>query len=236
MPSRGKRWAQTLLNWGPRWICRYEFRRQTYARANERPVEFAFVFRQLARLYPRSVLDIGTGTTALPHLMRNCGFLVTATDNIRDYWPSGMVNRHYHVIDDDITNTRLRDEYDLITCVSVLEHIEDHAAAVRNMFKLLKPQGHLVLSFPYTERAYVRNVYELPGSGYGRDFSFICQSYSRREIDAWLKANDGVLVEQEFWQFWRGDFWTVGDQVLPPLKVGAEDKHQITCLLLRKRG
>jgi len=58
---------KSALNFCPRWVCRREFKRQTFIRFNERPVEFGFVFRKLAQIYPRKVLDIGTGTTALPH-------------------------------------------------------------------------------------------------------------------------------------------------------------------------
>ena len=90
-------------------VVRHEYETQKFKRYNERPVEFAFLFRAIASLAPHSILDVGTGTTAVPHLMRNCGPLVTATDNVKDYWNRGMVNRHYHVLDDDIRRTRLRE-------------------------------------------------------------------------------------------------------------------------------
>ena len=197
-------------------------------------MEFGFVFRMMAQIYPLHVLDVGTGTTALPHLMRNCGCLVTAVDNVRDYWSFGMSNRHYHIIDDDITNTRLKGPFDMVTCISVLEHIEKHNDAMRNMFSLLKPKGHLVLTCPYTEKGYVRNVYELAGSSYGQGAPYITQSYSRNELNRWAEANKAAIVEQEFWQYWEGEHWTVGKQIIPPKKVSAADQHQLTCVLLQK--
>lgn len=215
-------------------VCQKEFELQSFERFNERPVELGFLFVKLRELYPRTVLDVGTGTTALPHLMRNCGFLVTASDNVRDYWPSGMLNRHYHVVDDDITDTRLSGKFDLITCISVLEHIRKPDDAMRNMFSLLAPGGHLILTFPYNERNYVENVYELPGSSYGQGAQFITQSYSRTELDRWLRDNHAKVLDQEYWQFWAGDHWTVGEQIIPPRRVTAEDKHQLTCVLIRK--
>lgn len=229
-----KQKARELLDLYPKWVARREFESQEFSRFNERPVEFGFVCRKLAEIYPRTVLDVGTGTTALPHLMRNCGFLVTASDNVRDYWPSGMVNRHYHVIDDDITRTRFTSKFDFITCVSVLEHIQSPDAAVKNMFALLPAGGHLVLTFPYNERSYVRNVYDLPGSSYGKGEPYITQSYSRQELDKWLRENGGTVVDQEYWQFWDGEHWTVGKQQIPPRRVSAADKHQHSCVLIRK--
>jgi SAM-dependent methyltransferase len=38
--------------------------------------------------------------------------------------------------------------FDLVTCISVLEHIPDDLAAVRAMWRLLKPGGRLVLTVP----------------------------------------------------------------------------------------
>jgi len=216
-------------------LCRKEFESQTFSRFNERPVEFGFVLRKMSELYPRTILDVGTGTTALPHLLRNCGAIVTATDNVRDYWPTGMVNRHYHVIDDDIRDTRIRTQFDMVTCISVLEHIPESDAAVRNMLGLVKPGGHLLLTFPYNERGYVRNVYALPGSSYGQKAPYITQSYSREQLNNWLSENDAVIVEQEYWRFWEGEYWTVGKQLIPPAKVGVSDAHQLSCVQIRKR-
>jgi len=229
-----KRIVKSLLNRYPQWVCKREFESQAFERFNERPVEFGFVFRKLGSIYPRKILDVGTGTTALPHLMRNCGFLVTAIDNIRDYWPSGMYNRHYHIIHDDITKTQISDRFDLITCISVLEHIKKPDDAIRNMLALLKPNGYLILTFPYTEACYVRNVYELPGSSYGQGAPYITQSFSRTEMDRWVVENHSTIIDQEYWQFWNGDHWTVGEQIIPPKSVTAEDKHQLTCVLIQK--
>ena len=63
----------------------------------------------------------------------------------------------------------------MITCISVIEHIHNFDDAIRNMFSLLKPKGYLLLTFPYNEESYVKNVYELPGSSYGQQASFITQ-------------------------------------------------------------
>ena len=43
------------------------------------------------------------------------------------------------------------------------------------------------------------------------------------------------MVKQEYWQFFTGDFWTVGDRLPIPKSVGKNDKHQISCILMQKR-
>ena len=114
---------------------------QAFVRHNERAAEYAFVFRQVNAVAPQTVLDVGTGTTALPALLDICGCVVTAIDNVRDYWTAGMVNRHWYVIDDDIQETSQVGPFDMVTCISVLEHINDHGTTVRNMMRLLRPGG-----------------------------------------------------------------------------------------------
>lgn len=216
-------------------VCRREYESQEFRLINERIIEYRFVFHALSRICPTTVLDVGTGTTALPHLMRNCGCTVTAIDNIKDYWPENMFNRHYFVIDDDITNTNITKRFDLITCVSVLEHVENYKSAIRSMFNLLNPGGHLALTFPYNEAKYIENVYKLPEAGYGQDAPYICQVYSRNELDSWSKEYNGRISEQEYWQVFTGDFWTFGEQLYPPRRVKKDEKHQLTCILIEKQ-
>lgn len=230
-----KRYIKHVLNrFFPGFICKREFQTQVFRRFNERPIEYAFVFKAISDFYPQRVLDVGSGTTSLPHLIRNCGCLVTATDNISDYWSYGMFNRHYHVINDDITATSLTGSFDLITCISVLEHIQKSDDAVCNMFTLLKEGGYLILTFPYNEYSYVQNVYDLPMASYGKNAPYITQSYSRGDLQRWLEENRAIIVAQEYWQFWTGKHWTEGEQVIPPKCTTEKENHQLSCILLKK--
>jgi len=217
-----------------RLLCAREYKRQIYTGTNERPIEVSFLFRELVELWPKKILDVGTGMTALPHLMRNCGFLVTATDNIRDYWPAGMINRHYHVINDDITKTVISETFDAVTCISVLEHISAHAKAMKSMYKLLKPGGRLILTCPYNETRYVPNVYKLLESSVREDYPFVTQAFSRRELDGWLSDSPFKLLKQEYWQFFEGEFWTCGARLPKPVQVGGDSRHQLCCMVLSK--
>lgn len=65
--------------------CKQDFEEQRFERTNERPIEYGYVFLQLNAFQPLTVLDVGTGVSALPSLLATCGFNVTATDNVRDY-------------------------------------------------------------------------------------------------------------------------------------------------------
>lgn len=202
---------------------------------NERIVEYGFVFKSLLRASPTTILDVGTGRSSLPHLLKICGFVVTAIDNISDYWTRPIFNRHFYLINDDITKTKIKKKFDLITCVSTLEHIKNYHAAIESMFRLLNPKGHLVLTFPYNEKKYIANVYKLPQAGFGKHVSYICRVYSRKQLDNWLKKNNGKIIKQEYWQCWTGKFWTFGRERYPPCKVDKNKKHQLTCVLIQKK-
>src|SRR3989344_6132433 len=217
-------------------INRREYAAPRFTKFNERSIEYRFVFEQISSLVPKDILDVGTGVTALPSLMANCGCRVTAIDNIRDYWEANTVNRHYYVIDDDITDSKITETFDLVTCVSTLEHIERFDRAVASMFARTKPGGHVLLTFPYHERRGVDHVYALPGSE-AKDVPrrYKTRALSRENIERWGSTHGAEVVKQEYWQFFSGDYWTVGERLPKPLQVSAAEKHQISCVLFRKK-
>jgi 2-polyprenyl-3-methyl-5-hydroxy-6-metoxy-1,4-benzoquinol methylase len=69
------------------------------------------------------------------------------------------------VRDDVCASTLPAQGFDLILCTEVIEHIEDSAAALRGMRRLLKPGGVLVLSTPqpYSPLELAAKVAFLPG-------------------------------------------------------------------------
>lgn len=206
---------------------------QHFRRTNERPVEYAFAFHQLNACQPRSVLDVGSGRSAFPALLRTCGFVVTATDNIRDYWPDGMLNRHWYVVDDDIAETRLEPaSFDAVTCISVLEHVSRPLEAIMGMQRVLKPGGALILTTPFGQVGH-SNVYTLPGS-YGARNPYPCRQSSMQDLNQWL-ATGFTLQEAEYWEcFLESQYWSCGALRRPPAR-STEPAH-LGCFALVKRG
>ncbi len=231
-----KRVAHAAGRWYVRRICRSEFEDQRFRRHNERPVEYRFALEVLGEHRPKTVLDVGTGTTAFPHLLRTCGFVVTAIDNVKDYWPAGMVNRHWTVLDVDITAPgRLGGPFDAITCISVLEHIREHETAVANMLRLLAPGGVLVLTCPYNDQQYHPDVYHHPEVWSPATVPYICQSFSRRELDRWLDSG-GELIRMELWKMWSGPVWRTGEPADWRRAASESEPHQLGCFAIRKPG
>lgn len=214
-------------------VTRQEFEDQLVA-PNERTVEYDFVLQSLLKANPREVLDVGSGTSSLPHMLRICGFHVTAVDNITDYWTGSVFNRHFHVIDQDILRPELTNKFDLVTCISVLEHIQDFDRAVKSMFSLLREGGHLVMTFPYCESKFVENIYSHPEATFGKNVPYICRIFSRAELDAWAKNNGAEIVEQKFYQVYTGQLHTFGDPIFPPLEATKSKLHHLGCVMFRK--
>lgn len=201
---------------------------------NERPLEYAFLLKHLSQICPKTVLDVGTGRSALPHLLSNCGFDVTAVDKMGRYWEFNFFNHHYPVEEDDIKNSKLDKKFDFISCVSVLENIPDPDKAIRGMFNLLKPGGHLLLTIPFNGEHYIENVYELEGAGYGQDHTYICQSFTQKELNNWLDKCGGKLIDQEYYEIFTGKYWTFGERIYPPKRVFEDDVYQLSAILIQK--
>lgn len=214
-------------------LNRREWEAQRFTGINERPAEYAFALECMSEVAPRTVLDIGTGLTPWPALLRACGFVVTALDQVEDYWHRRIVNRHFHVVGDDVLAPSTKQRFDFITCISVLEHIPDHALAVCNMLGMLEPGGHLMLSFPYSHGRYVEDVYGLPGVGYGSDGRYVCQVFSKAEVEGWLAESGARLVRRELWAVFTGDLWAFGERFPAPKRAAEDEPHQLATLLIQ---
>lgn len=223
---------------GPRYVSFMninEYRRnvENTQRKNERPVECSFVFKYLAKFNPETILDVGTGISALPAMMSQCGYKVTAIDNIVDYWKAGCENRHYLVMDGDITNVKFKSKYDFITCISTLEHIKKYKEAFHNMISALKSTGKLIITCPYNEDEYIDNVYKLKDSIHNKKIKlYVSQAFSREKVDELLARENCYIIEQEYWQYYSGKFWSCGEPIFPPNKVDSTISHQMTCVLI----
>jgi hypothetical protein len=194
---------------------------------NERPIEYSFVFKWLNRS-PKSVLDVGTGDSPLPAMMKKCGIpLVHAIDVVRPKMP------HCKVSVFDITTGILRLKYDAITCISVLEHIKNYKVAVKNMAEMLNKGGLLIMTFPYNENEYIENAYDLPDSKYrwGRN---ICRQYCANDIKDFCRH--GLKCgEIERWCIFDGLYWSCGNRLLQPFKVvDPKVVHHLACVVLEK--
>ncbi len=218
-------WPQLYMAW----------RRPKLREINERVIEYGYALSRLGEICPATVLDIGPGSSSWPQILANCGYRVTAIDTKRPLWRNVFFNSHYHILKDDIAKPRLKTQFDLITCISVLEHISDFGQALEGMVRLLNWKGCIILTVPYNEKKFVDDVYQTENAGYNRDAPYICHVFSRAEIDTWIHDYGLVIVDQKYYQVFSGELWTTGRRLVPPREVSSYEKHHLSCLVLRKR-
>lgn len=130
-----------------------------HAVVNERTVEIPFTIKSIASLNEKSwILDLGCSESILPLQLAPLGFNVVGLD-MRMY-PYQADN--FHFVNGDILNLPFKENsFDAVCCISTIEHIgigfyndslsDDKAdvAAVKQIKKVLKPNGHLILTVPF---------------------------------------------------------------------------------------
>jgi 2-polyprenyl-6-hydroxyphenyl methylase/3-demethylubiquinone-9 3-methyltransferase len=107
----------------------------------------------LAPLAGKNVIDIGCGGGVLSESMARKGARVTGIDlskkalKVADLHSleSGVEVRYKHIAAEDMAAAE-PGQFDIVTCMEMLEHVPDPAAIVRAAATLVKPGGHLFFS------------------------------------------------------------------------------------------
>lgn len=128
---------------------------------NERVVEVPFIFQNLPKNIKSKILDVGCCETILPIQLASLGYKTTGID-VRPY---ELNHPNFSFIQADICQTKsLVGQFDLVTCVSVIEHIgldtiygksdkkSSDKKAIKAMFSSLKPGGKLLLTTPVAKQ------------------------------------------------------------------------------------
>jgi SAM-dependent methyltransferase len=107
-----------------------------------------------AGLHGARILEIGSGRQDMGEDAYSFRELF-GPDN--DFVQSDVNPEHGHLVV-DVTAMDYVEEWDVILCVSVLEHVPDFGAALRGIYQALKPGGRAVIvapmCFPYHDEPY----------------------------------------------------------------------------------
>jgi len=112
-----------------------------------RKAEYQFVFNELKN--DSKMLDAGCGITFFPSFIKN-KFpnldldLVDFSRQAEKFYR----NRDFSFISSDLTNLNILDkQYDIVYCISTLEHIKNYSSVIKEFHRVLKPKGKLILTF-----------------------------------------------------------------------------------------
>jgi SAM-dependent methyltransferase len=211
-----------------------------YVRCIEFPTFAAEVLRR--RSEPLAYLDVGSGDSVLPaFIATHSAYRVSVVDKFEwvraqaGYLPrlgraEWLSNGRFTIRQEDfVAATSLPDgSFDLITALSVLEHIDGDGdtQAVRKIFALLKPGGRFLMSSPYNDQR--PQDFFVPHAVYGAQpdarGAFFQRHYSAETLRQRILAAAPFEVERIFYaghyertNFFRR-FWLV-PAWLKPLKL-----------------
>jgi len=95
------------------------------------------------------ILNVGCGPGATSRLARSMGAAVTSFDYSLDALHCTGRRGMKELVRGDSTRLPFRDgRFDLLLCLDVAEHIEDHVAAAAELKRMLVPGGKLLLTVP----------------------------------------------------------------------------------------
>ncbi|MGD2170621.1 MAG: bifunctional 2-polyprenyl-6-hydroxyphenol methylase/3-demethylubiquinol 3-O-methyltransferase UbiG [Gammaproteobacteria bacterium] len=117
------------------------------------PLRVDYIERQCGDLASRKILDIGCGGGILAEALAQRGALVTGIDMAEMSLDVARMHRVESGLEIDYRLVSAEDfaagnpgEFDVVTCLEMLEHVPDPSAIVAAAARALKPEGRLVLS------------------------------------------------------------------------------------------
>lgn len=117
------------------------------------PLRVTYIERQAGPLTDKKILDIGCGGGILAEALASRGARVTGIDMAEKslevarlhLLESGLEIDYQRVTAEDFA-ARHAGEFDIVTCLEMLEHVPDPASIVAAAARALKPGGRLLLS------------------------------------------------------------------------------------------
>jgi len=121
--------------------------------------EYPFVYFQIKSFLKRksniSILDAGSGITFFPYFLLNTfpSIDINCCDIDTDLGLAfskinGNLGKKVHFKLTNLENNNFKDnQFDVIYCISVLEHTDNFPEVVTGLYRILKPEGRLIVTF-----------------------------------------------------------------------------------------
>lgn len=117
------------------------------------PLRFEYILNHCGPLADKSIIDVGCGGGLLTESLARTGADVTGIDlgeaalkvaKLHQY-ESGL-NIQYEMISAEDKAAQCPEQFDLVSCLEMLEHVPEPEAIVKACFDMLKPGGTAVFS------------------------------------------------------------------------------------------
>lgn len=135
------------------------------------------------------ILDAGCGYGFITKMLAQKGFLVTGVDNDVNRLKVArklFQNHEIKFLKAGLSNLPFKDRsFDLVVCLEVLEHIKDDTKALKELKRITKSSGKIIVSFPEANTNKV---------GY-KNFGHVRPGYSVEKFQA-LAKKMGLKIDQ----------------------------------------
>ncbi len=98
--------------------------------------------------YKGQLLEVGAGTGAFAHAMTKKGWTVTALEPDAASRERALATYQINIAPIEELFTLTENKFDVITLWHVLEHVHDLNDYIRTFYKILKPNGRLIIAVP----------------------------------------------------------------------------------------
>ncbi|MDX9768625.1 MAG: bifunctional 2-polyprenyl-6-hydroxyphenol methylase/3-demethylubiquinol 3-O-methyltransferase UbiG, partial [Ectothiorhodospiraceae bacterium] len=117
------------------------------------PLRLSYIERQVGGLAGKRVLDVGCGGGILSEGMARRGATVTGIDMgeaplsvARMHLDESGLDVDYRLITVESLAGQMPGQFDVVTCMEMLEHVPDPASVIAACARLVRPGGHVLLS------------------------------------------------------------------------------------------
>jgi 2-polyprenyl-3-methyl-5-hydroxy-6-metoxy-1,4-benzoquinol methylase len=115
------------------------------------------------------VLDCGAGSGAFALRLKDMGYYVEAVELDKDFFRPKHINCYNANLNDNFSGS-VKNKFDVITAIEVIEHLENPRHFLRECHKLLNPHGRVLITTPNVECIPGRLKFLLKGNLRGFEF------------------------------------------------------------------
>lgn len=168
--------------------------------------------------YKPKLMDIGAGSGLMLKYFKDLGYSVAGIEldkSLVDKMKKDPDLKGLSIQQGDITKMKGKQEYDVVICNDVIEHINDDRQAIKNLWTFVKPGGMLVVTVPAHSFLYSQR---------DKDWGHF-RRYDRKDLVEKITETTGTVKFITYWNFLGFFVYLLMEKVLK-LKLHEEIRYK----------